>query len=88
MGVFYYSRLVIGSQNMLGIPPPIRTPTRGDLTIIFWVIVLIFIGFGLVCFAYALNAPPEAASKLFWGGCKSIGVGVGICLARKYFCGY
>ena len=73
---------------MMFVPRPIKTPTPDEMTVIFWLVVLIFVGFGIVCFAYAFQAPAEEASRLFWGGLKSIGVGVGIYLVRKCFCGY
>ena len=92
MDVYDYIRLVIcgiaGSSCAMFIPRPIKTPTLDDMTVILWVVVLIFVGFGMVCFFYAFLAPPEEASKLFWGGLKSIGIGAGICLVRKYFSSY
>ncbi len=73
---------------MMSFPRPIQTPTPDDMTVLFWLVVLIFIGFGIVCFVYALQAPAEEASKLFWGGLKSIGIGIGILLIRKYLSGH
>ena len=76
---------------MMWIPRPIRPLTSADFSVLFWIAVLLFIGFGIVCLYFAYGAPPEKteeAAKLIRGGLTSIAVGLGMLAIRRFFCGF
>jgi len=73
------------------LPHPIKPPKPGDGGVIFWAVIVIVVGFGIVCLFYGFGAPPdkaEEASKLIRGGFGFIAFGIVACLIRKSFTGY
>ena len=76
---------------MIWLPWRIRPPTQDEMNVLFWIIVLIFVGFGLVCLYFGYRAPPEKAqeaAQAIRGGYGFIAVGVVIWAVRRFFCGY
>jgi len=75
----------------LYLPWRIRPPTGSQLTVFFWAIFVILVGFGAVCLFLGYRAPPEkaheAARVIRWGY-GFIAVGVAIYVVRKLFCGF
>ncbi|MBN1361798.1 MAG: hypothetical protein JW993_14475 [Sedimentisphaerales bacterium] len=70
------------------VPQPIKPPTGSELTVLFWVVVIIVLGFGLVCLYFGYRAPAdraEEAAKLIRGGYAFIAGGVVLALVRRYF---
>ncbi len=70
---------------------PMKTPKGDGVTVIFWTVIVIVVGFGIVCLFYGFGAPTdkaEEASKLIRGGFGFIAFGIVACLVRKYFTGY
>ena len=61
------------------------------MNVLFWIIVAIFVGFGLVCLFFGYRAPAEKAreaAKLIRGGYGFIAVGAAIWAVRRFFAGY
>lgn len=76
---------------MIYIPGPIRPPTSADFSVLFWIAVILFIGFGIVCLCFAYGAPPEKAeeaAKLIRGGLGSMAAGIGMLVVRRFFSGF
>ncbi len=70
---------------------PIRPPTGSELTVLFWVIIVFVVGFGVVCLFFGYSAPADKAqeaAKLIRGGYGFILAGVLIYLIRRFFCGF
>jgi hypothetical protein len=40
-----------------------KPPSADEWTVIFWCVVIVLIGCGVVCFAYALRAPAEKVEE-------------------------
>jgi hypothetical protein len=75
----------------LFLPWRARPPTEGERNVLFWIVVAIFVGFGLVCLYFGYRAPPEKAqeaAKAIRGGYGFIAVGVVIWAVRRFFSGY
>jgi hypothetical protein len=73
------------------LPWRIRPPTESEMNVLFWIIVAIFVGFGLVCLFFGYRAPAEKAQEaagLIRGGYGFIALGVAIWAARRFFSGY
>jgi hypothetical protein len=61
------------------------------MNVLFWIIVAIFVGFGLVCLFFGYRAPAEQAQEaatLIRGGYGFIAFGVTLWAARRFFSGY
>jgi hypothetical protein len=73
---------------MIYVPRPIRPPTGEELTVLFWAIVLIVVGCGVICLFFGYRAPAEKAeeaSKLIRGGWSFIAAGGLMIIARRVF---
>ena len=73
------------------IPPPIKPPTPAELRVLFWAVVIILIGFVVVCLYFGYRAPPEKAkdaARLIHNGYVQIGAGVALVVIRRFFCGF
>ncbi len=73
------------------IPRPIRPPTSDEMTVLFWAILVVIIGFGVVCLFFGYRAPADKAqeaAKLIRGGYGLIAGGVGMYAVRRFFGGY
>lgn len=73
------------------IPRPIRPPTGDEMNVLFWAILVVVIGFGIVCLVCGYRAPAEKgqeAAKLIRGGYGLIAAGVGMYAVRRLFGGY
>ena len=58
---------------------------------LFWGIVIIVVGFGVVCLHFGYRAPAEKAqeaAKLIHGGYGFIAVGVLMYVIRRFFSGF
>ncbi len=44
---------------VMHVPHGMKPQTPGEWTVILWCVVLVLVGCGVVCFAYALRAPAE-----------------------------
>jgi hypothetical protein len=68
-----------------------KPPGPDDWTVIFWLVVIVLVGCGVVCFAYALRAPAEKveeATRLMWHGLKCFAAALGLWAIRRFCCGY
>jgi len=73
------------------LPWRIRPPTESEMNVLFWIIVVIFVGFGLVCLYFGYRAPAEKAqeaAQAIRGGYGFITFGVAIWAVRRFFSGY
>jgi hypothetical protein len=73
------------------IPRPIKPPTGSELSVLFWMIFLILVGFGAVCLFFGYRAPVEKAqeaSKLIRGGYGFIATGFVMLVVRRLFSGF
>lgn len=71
------------------IPRPIRPPTGSEWTVLFWVAVIIVMGFGIVCLYFGYRAPPDKAAeaaRLIRGGYAFIAAGPALVIIRR-LCG-
>jgi hypothetical protein len=68
-----------------------RPPTGSEISVLFWVVVIVVVGFGFVCLYFGYGAPAdkaEEAGKLIRGGYAFIAGGVALVLCRRYFSGF
>ena len=75
----------------LFLPYRIRPPTETQLTVFFWVVFVILVGFGAVCLFFGYRAPPEKAAEAATAiryGYGLIAVAVAMYIVRRFFCGY
>ncbi len=76
---------------MIWFPWRIRAPTPDELNVLFWIVVAVFVGFGLVCLYFGYRAPPEKAqeaAEAIRGGYGFIAMGGVIWAVRRFFSGY
>ncbi len=75
----------------LYLPWRIRPPTESEMSVLFRIIVAIFVGFGFACLSFGYRAPAERAQEaagLIRGGYGFIAFGVAIWAIRRFLCGY
>ena len=73
------------------LPHPIKPPTEQEGSVIFWVVFLGLVGFGVVCLCDGYRAPAEKAgeaAKLIWRGYGLIVASVAMLVYRRFFSGY
>jgi hypothetical protein len=73
------------------LPWLIRPPTGSEQTVLSWVIVVLLIGFGVVCLFFGYRAGPEKAAeaaKAIRGGWGFIAAGAGMYLIRRLCSGF
>jgi hypothetical protein len=61
------------------------------MNVLFWIIVVVFVGFGIVCLFFGYRAPAQKvqeAAKVIRGGYGFIAFGVAIRAVRRFFSGY
>lgn len=61
------------------------------MNVLFWAILVVIIGFGVVCLFFGYRAPAEKAqeaARLIRGGYGLIVAGVALYVIRRFFCGY
>ena len=73
------------------LPWRIRPPTGSEQTVLFWGILVLLVGFGLVCLFFGYRAPAQKAqeaAKLIRGGYGFLAAGAAMYVIRRLFCGF
>jgi len=68
-----------------------RAPNAAEFSVLFWLLLLFLLGFGVVCLYFGYRAPPDKAdeaAKAIRGGYGFIASAVAIYGIRRWFCGY